>query len=63
MGKMGFKIEETPITWEDKAGSKVDLNKVVSSVFLAVVKLRLLNSPFGYIVWNFTLDRITGQTK
>jgi len=63
MKRSGYMIKEIPITWEDKAGSKVDLKKAVPSMFLALVKLRLLDSPFGYIIRKFNFGRIPGQTK
>ena len=43
--KKGFKVKELPTVWEDKKGSKVDLIKVPLLMFLAILRLRILNSP------------------
>lgn len=48
--KAGFKIKEVPTVWQDKAGSKINLIKVPFQMFSAVVRLRLINSPFNFIV-------------
>lgn len=44
--KAGFKILEVPTEWTDKLGSKVTLGKTSLTMFLSVVRLRLLYSPF-----------------
>ena len=46
--RSGFSILEVPIEWTDKAGSKVTQTLVRSSfvMFLSVVRLRLIYSPF-----------------
>lgn len=48
--KKGFKIKEIPTEWEDKKGSKLSLIKVPFQMFSAIVRLRLLYSPFSFIV-------------
>ena len=48
--KEGFKIRDTPTIWEDKSDSKLNLKKVPLMMFLSIVRLRLLNSPFNWIV-------------
>jgi len=45
-----FRIREIPTIWEDKAGSRVDLIRVPIQMFSAVVRLRLLYSPFKFII-------------
>jgi glycosyltransferase involved in cell wall biosynthesis len=46
--RAGFKILEVPIEWTDKAGSKVTSSLFRSSLtmFLSVVRVRLIYSPF-----------------
>tara|TARA_Y100000310_G_scaffold57557_1_gene52821 strand:- start:146 stop:925 length:780 start_codon:yes stop_codon:yes gene_type:complete len=48
--KNGFKIREYPTVWEDKEGSGIDLINVPMRMAGGVVRLRLLNSPFEFIV-------------
>lgn len=42
----GFKIVEVPTEWTDKAGSKVALGRSSLTMFLSVVRVRLIYSPF-----------------
>jgi hypothetical protein len=44
----GFRIREVPTEWTDKAGSKVTSSLFRSSLtmFLSVVRIRLIYSPF-----------------
>src|SRR5450755_98257 len=46
--RAGFTILEVPIEWTDKAGSKVTSSLFRSSLtmFLSVVRIRLIYSPF-----------------
>ncbi len=46
--RAGFKIKEVPIEWADKVGSKVtaSLFRASLAMFLSVVRLRLIYSPF-----------------
>ena len=46
----GFRIKEIPTIWEDKAGSKLNLIKVPFQMFSAIVRLRLVYSPFKFII-------------
>ena len=46
MKRAGFKILEVPTEWTDKAGSKVTLGRVSLTMFLSVVRVRLIYSPF-----------------
>jgi len=48
--KKGFKVKEIPTIWEDKTDSKLNLTIVPFKMFSSVVRLRLLNSPFRFIV-------------
>lgn len=51
--KEGFVIAEVPTTWENKAETKIKLVKASLEMFLAAVRLRLLNSPFDFIVRSY----------
>jgi glycosyltransferase involved in cell wall biosynthesis len=42
----GFKIIEVPTEWTDKAGSKVALGRSSLTMFLSVLRVRLIYSPF-----------------
>jgi hypothetical protein len=46
--RAGFKILEVPIEWTDKVGSKVtsSLFRASLTMFLSVVRVRLIYSPF-----------------
>ena len=41
----GFKIVEVPTEWTDKVGSKVTLGRTSLTMFLSVVRVRLIYSP------------------
>ncbi len=41
-----LKIKEFPTVWSDKTFSKLDVKKTSIQMFLAVARLRLVNSPF-----------------
>lgn len=42
----GYNVKEIPTIWEDKSGSKLNLTRVPLLMFLSIVRLRVLNSPF-----------------
>ena len=46
MKRAGFRILEVPTEWTDKAGSKVALARSSLTMFLSVVRVRLIYSPF-----------------
>jgi len=48
--KKGFKVKEIPTVWEDKKNSKLNLTVVPFKMFSSIVRLRLLNSPFRFVV-------------
>ena len=48
--KKGFSIVETSTTWESKDDSKIKLVKASLEMFLSVVRLRLVYSPFRFLV-------------
>ncbi len=50
MVRKGLRIKELPTVWEDKEGSKISLAKVPLQMFSGLMRLRLLFSPFKFIV-------------
>lgn len=44
--RAGFRIREVPTEWTDKIGSKVTLFRTSLVMFLSVVRIRLIYSPF-----------------
>lgn len=50
MKKKGYKIKELPITWSDAEGSKLRVPRTTLKMFLAIVRLRLVNSPFSFMI-------------
>ncbi len=48
--KKGFYVKEIPTIWSDKKGSKLDLKFVPIQMFTSIMRIRLLNSPFKFIV-------------
>ena len=44
------KIKSIPTMWEDKRGSNINLKKTPITVLLSVIRLRLIHSPFKFIV-------------
>ncbi len=46
----GAWIKSIPTLWEDKRGSKVNLKVTPIKMFLSVVRLRLIHSPFRFFV-------------
>ena len=50
MKKLGFKIKEVSTIWSDKEYSKVNFAKAGPVMLLAVIRLRILNSPFKSLI-------------
>lgn len=48
--KNRFKIKEIPTVWYDKEGSKIEVGRTSLQMFLAILRLRLINSPFRFII-------------
>jgi hypothetical protein len=46
----GYTIREIPTVWRDAAGSKVRVGRAATEMALAMVRLRLLYSPFRGVV-------------
>jgi glycosyltransferase involved in cell wall biosynthesis len=45
-----LRVKEIPTVWENKEGSGLNLTKVPIKMFTGIMRLRLLNSPFKFIV-------------
>ncbi|MDR0994487.1 MAG: glycosyltransferase [Verrucomicrobiota bacterium] len=54
-----FQIKEIPTTWSDMAGSKLRIYRASLQMFLAICRLRLLYSPFRWVVAGY--DRLLGR--
>ncbi len=50
MKKLGFKIKEIPTTWSDEEYSKVNFSKAGPWMALAIIRLRILNSPLKSLI-------------
>jgi glycosyltransferase involved in cell wall biosynthesis len=48
--RAGFEINEVATTWQDIGGSKLKVGKVSLEMFLAICRLRLLYSPFRWVI-------------
>lgn len=46
----GYRIVEIPTIWRDAAGSKIQVGRASTEMALAMVRLRLLYSPFKWVV-------------
>jgi O-antigen/teichoic acid export membrane protein len=59
--RTGNSIVEVPTTWHDVAGSKLQIAAASAEMLAAIIRLRLLYSPFRWIVAAY--DRIIGPIK
>ncbi len=59
MKRFGFKIKEVPTVWRDRTGSSINVRKVSMEMLLAIIRLRLVYSPFRFVVdfYNRIADR------
>jgi len=48
--RLGFAITEIPTTWRDVSGSRLRVGKASLDMFVAMVRLRLIYSPFRWVV-------------
>lgn len=48
--KSGFRVVEIPTTWNDREDSKLNVGKVSVEMFFAIIRYRLIYSPFSFIV-------------
>lgn len=57
--RAGFRIVETPTVWRDTSGSQLQIVRASVEMFVAIVRLRLIYSPFKWIVTVY--DRTLGK--
>ncbi len=48
--RSGCSIKEIPTTWRDVGGSKLKVGRASTEMFLALIRLRLVYSPFRWVV-------------
>jgi len=48
--KKGYKIKDIPTVWSDRGHSKLNIAKTSFQMFLAVIRLRLINSLLKFVV-------------
>jgi len=60
MHRAGYRIIERPTVWRDAAGSRLKVGRVSVEMFVALCRLRLLFSPFRWVVtvYDRTLGRV-----
>lgn len=58
--RLGFKITESATVWRDVAGSQLHIPKASFEMFVAICRLRLLYSPFSFVVtfYNASLGKL-----
>ncbi len=58
--RAGYRIVEHPTVWHDVAGSKINIPRASLEMTLAIFRLRLLYSPFKWIVtvYDHTIGRL-----
>lgn len=57
--RAGYEVVEWPTVWRDAAGSRLRIARVSFEMFVAICRLRLLYSPFRWIVAVY--DRTLGR--
>ncbi len=63
--RAGFRIEERPTVWHDVGGSRLKVGRASTEMFIAIVRLRLLYSPFKWVVtvYDKTVGRFIHVTR
>ena len=61
--KNGLRVAETPTVWEEPGDSHLKLKKTIPEMLLAVVRLRLVYSPLGFIVRGYDWLFVKEQDK
>ena len=63
--RAGYKVKEIPTVWKDTPDSKLNLKKVSVEMFLAIIRLRLIYSPFKFIVtmYNKIFPKVLFRSK
>jgi glycosyltransferase involved in cell wall biosynthesis len=61
----GYKVKETPTEWHDDSYSHLRIAKASFEMFLSVIRLRLIYSPFRFLVhfYNTIIDFFTKKKK
>jgi glycosyltransferase involved in cell wall biosynthesis len=54
-----FRVIEIPTEWNEPGGTKLDLKKTIPEMFLSIFRLRLMYSPFKFIVRIY--DKVFGN--
>ena len=59
--RLGFSITERPTRWHDASGSRLKVTQASVEMLIAIVRLRLLYSPFKFLVtlYDRTLGRVS----
>jgi glycosyltransferase involved in cell wall biosynthesis len=50
MRRIGARVKSVPTIWEDKKDSHINMKRTPPRMFLSVLRLRLVHSPFRFIV-------------
>ncbi|MFH0878387.1 MAG: hypothetical protein V2A34_01610, partial [Lentisphaerota bacterium] len=63
--RLGYSITERPTRWRDVSGSRLHVTQASLEMFIAIVRLRLLYSPFKALVtlYDETLGKKTHPAK
>lgn len=63
--RAGYRIVEWPTTWHDRGGSQLKVGRASAEMLLAIFRLRLLYSPFRFIVgfYDVTLGRVLHRDR
>ncbi len=58
--RLGFTMKEIPTTWRDEGGSQLKITRASTEMFIAIVRLRLIYSPFNWVVkiYDLTLGKL-----
>lgn len=61
MKREKLKVKEIPTFWNDQKRSKINLTRVPIQMFLSVIRLRLIYSPFKFIIVIY--DKLPNKIK
>ena len=48
--RKGFRVKEIPTIWRDRSGSSLNVKRVSLEMLFAIIRLRLVYSPFRFLV-------------
>ena len=60
--RKGYRVREVPITWQDSERSTLDLKATAPTMFMALLRLRLLNSPAKAVIDNHFITSLYKRT-